>query len=928
MSPWLRGISVVVYTCLGWVSDGTSTTTSDLIGISLDSSASTADPEEFMSILEDIAYSSHEVTSEEESDDESSLWPFEGPVVATLPSGELDASTFRNVVVIPDIHGDKDSFMKSLWIAFRDVEQEYIELTDFTKHIHLFLGPSRAGRKPLSDFPAHTVMIQLGDVVDRGPDGLACLHILDVVEAALGWRLVRLYGNHEFMSHRGRSGPYIHPQEDITFTHFFKSSSARIDQFAAGSALWSRISASSLLMARINTGSRETNSASALFVHGGVDLHWIDIVLESYGLSVGKSSVDILNELTFQTVSSGDPLLSIESFEARLSPIWTRDLAELNQRYVCLHLLPRVLKYFNVARLIVGHTPQHDREMKSLCRSRLILADAAMSQWMVGGPGNPAALIMKQSNGELTSLKAVYLDGKLAMMTHNFFDIITGPKEYKPTKARRLPVKYSSTSTGSRDLHSIRYEFQGMAQEMAGERAHAFMEHLMYERPVVAIGVPRVVYVSPLSDISEGLKFHAVLDTHGVSLRTVPDITAAIRRQIYDILFSMWTAGYVVEHQSAALLGADPRQVLDLFVMDVATGLVQLVDFSLVKPRAEWSVLDRTLGGFAADLHMIKSPLEHLEEWRLMLEIFNRSDVNVPLIQLDYLLAAEDVAPFTAAPPPPYVEAAKIFSRRVSLADLFPGGGMLPPPAVAAKPADGVTSPPGAAAAEVDDMLSLFTIIDDDWTDLPIETVWNITHLGVMFHSDSIDVFRGDFANISPVTRSRATVVHTPKSEWRVINWLLTTGAARNGLPPMLASADRMDGSRYFALDMDPRYVGPLRDVLNTPLIPTEVQIVEDIIQIVTDLHGVGVVLNLDLENVKDDICRRFFVDVHTQHAYLFDVAKLGQTMRGHVEAFEDEIALVLAALRTLFPKVSIQDTASAAATRPPGILILDGESP
>ena len=261
--------------------EATSTPMRVVLENSHDLSNDPADSEKLASILDDFVFV--DSWSEDESANFESTWPFHSPLATSSPSGELDASSFANVVVIPDIHGDKDSFLKSLWISFRTVEREFIELDQFTRHIGYFLANPVDPRGPLSRAPTRTVMIQIGDVVDRGPHGLECLHILDVIEAAIGWRLVRLYGNHEIMSHRAQSAPYIHPMEEQTFAKFFKSPSARIEQFARGSALWSRISASSLLMARINTGSTESSSASALFVHGGVDLHWIDVVLESYG---------------------------------------------------------------------------------------------------------------------------------------------------------------------------------------------------------------------------------------------------------------------------------------------------------------------------------------------------------------------------------------------------------------------------------------------------------------------------------------------------------------------------------------------------------------------------------------------------------------------------------------------------------------------
>ena len=58
--------------------------------------------------------------------------------------------------------------------------------------------------------------------------------------------------------------------------------------------------------------------------------------------------------------------------------------------------LSDLLELFQVGRIIVGHTPQHDRKIKSRCGGKIILADIAMSEWMArhGAPRYPVALIM------------------------------------------------------------------------------------------------------------------------------------------------------------------------------------------------------------------------------------------------------------------------------------------------------------------------------------------------------------------------------------------------------------------------------------------------------------------------------------------------------------------------------------------------------
>lgn len=55
-------------------------------------------------------------------------------------SGELDATHFQNVVIIPGIHGGKESLLRSLFIAFSDVEGDILEYEVFTERIESKAG--------------------------------------------------------------------------------------------------------------------------------------------------------------------------------------------------------------------------------------------------------------------------------------------------------------------------------------------------------------------------------------------------------------------------------------------------------------------------------------------------------------------------------------------------------------------------------------------------------------------------------------------------------------------------------------------------------------------------------------------------------------------------------------------------------------------
>jgi hypothetical protein len=123
-----------------------------------------------------------------------------GVVLCAAPSAADQAA--QRIIAIGDLHGD--------YKAFLDIVEA-------------------AG---LSDAKAHwtggrTILIQLGDVPDRGPDTLDIIHHLQRLEKAApraGGKVVALIGNHEAMNMTGDLR-YTTPAEFAAFTD--KSSEAR-----------------------------------------------------------------------------------------------------------------------------------------------------------------------------------------------------------------------------------------------------------------------------------------------------------------------------------------------------------------------------------------------------------------------------------------------------------------------------------------------------------------------------------------------------------------------------------------------------------------------------------------------------------------------------------------------------------------------------
>jgi len=228
--------------------------------------------------------------------------------------------------------------------------------------------------------------------------------VIKSIERVIGWRTVHLYGNHELLNHLGLADRYIHPREDEFYSKFLRAPTGdgravRGAMFSLGGPMWNEITETGLLMVRLGGDASRSfddrsipslDSPATLFVHGGLDINYISRRFGSHlSSSTLESPTNLVNELNtlVKKIFTSDPVdlppsLQPDTLNLFDSPLWSRDLAELRPEYVCRKLLPSILEKFQVARIVLGHTPQMDLKMKSLCGSRLLLVDAAMSKWI------------------------------------------------------------------------------------------------------------------------------------------------------------------------------------------------------------------------------------------------------------------------------------------------------------------------------------------------------------------------------------------------------------------------------------------------------------------------------------------------------------------------------------------------------------------
>lgn len=406
-----------------------------------------------------------------------------GVVSGLALQGNFDPNDFRYVFVVPDVHGDFDALLRTLHLAYSLVEPpgnilDYETFAvDVKNRVSLAEQASRPRKRKLDDLEHELALgggsvvaewapgedlgprlssipgvlfVQLGDVVDRGPESAKCLILVRIISEIMGWTLARLYGNHEVINHLNAATKYIHPRE----ASVLEKMRGQLPGMETGGFLWKTITDTALLVARLGNPSDllddpttplaelpPLDQASVLFVHAGIDLTFLNTFASFRPINRSTGGVDIdsltvvdkLNFLTHWMLTEPDldraSLLAIFRDRKQEGPLWNRDLYGPDAEFVCDELLPPILKFFKVARIMVGHTPMENRRMLSSCGSRLVLADAAISKWIFKPfkastadddhdinpatgqeyTSNPAVLAMELApGGRLKSINAFY----------------------------------------------------------------------------------------------------------------------------------------------------------------------------------------------------------------------------------------------------------------------------------------------------------------------------------------------------------------------------------------------------------------------------------------------------------------------------------------------------------------------------------------
>ena len=320
---------------------------------------------------------------------------------------DVDSSKYDSVVVIPDLHGDLPNAVRSLHLAFKHVNPRHpFGVDEFMSFIasSLELLPSA----PL-DRSSRTLLVQLGDLADRGPHTKKLYLLFNHIQDIIGWDCVTVLGNHDLAAHTGlqRYARYVH-QEDL---ESFGGEEARKRAFSSREgSLWSKLIEDRYgIFVRVASTVSRFASSNTLFVHGGVSYQWIQSLSErGYVLPWdGRVDVNDLNAFLWSIIKSRPPEVVSSMLFSPDSPLMMRDFDEepfdfFAEKKWCETVVEDLLEMFSVSRIIVGHNPQAALVKGSRCEGKILLLDVKVSVFTGGKEGgNPFALVLKLDGDHL-----------------------------------------------------------------------------------------------------------------------------------------------------------------------------------------------------------------------------------------------------------------------------------------------------------------------------------------------------------------------------------------------------------------------------------------------------------------------------------------------------------------------------------------------
>jgi hypothetical protein len=253
--------------------------------------------------------------------------PAEPPPVAA-PQVDAPPVDAPRLVAIGDLHGDSEAALAVLKMA---------ALADDAGH---WSGGT-------------AILVQTGDILDRGPDSKGVLELLRRLEGeatSAGGRVVPLLGNHEVMNVQA-DWRYV-SDEDIAG---FGGLQSRVAAFLPDGE-WGRWLATHDAVALVE---------GVVFCHGGLRPTWAAQGLSSINAEIRDG---MFKPKTKEGVLGED------------GPLWYRGFVNEPESEVCDDL-QRTLDAVGARRMVVGHTVRDDGRIESRCAGRLDVIDTGISAY-------------------------------------------------------------------------------------------------------------------------------------------------------------------------------------------------------------------------------------------------------------------------------------------------------------------------------------------------------------------------------------------------------------------------------------------------------------------------------------------------------------------------------------------------------------------
>lgn len=275
-----------------------------------------------------------------------------------IPSGtvfhENDADHNR-IIAIGDLHGDLGNTVELLRLA---------GLID----------------EALRWAGGNAVLVQIGDITDRGPDSRAIIDLLrrlEIEAEASGGHVIALLGNHEAMNLTG-DVRYVHPGDTAAFGGAKARTAALSPRGDYGSWLATRDTVALV--------------GNTVFVHAGISPKWAAL------------GVDGLNEAVRSAIRAGRGEVLGPN-----GPLWYRAYAKEPESVICPQL-EFSLAQFGARRMVVGHTTRRDGRIEIRCDGRLAIIDIGISNPYGGNRG-----ALEMQTGAPDALYAVYPAGRILL---------------------------------------------------------------------------------------------------------------------------------------------------------------------------------------------------------------------------------------------------------------------------------------------------------------------------------------------------------------------------------------------------------------------------------------------------------------------------------------------------------------------------------